>query len=176
MQRKPFFYDITLRDGNQSLKKPWSLEEKIFIFDKIVQLGINAVELGFPASSEMDFQACQTLANMADEKNLKLAKSVYNSLCEMLDEKNVRYDKQQDDLIISFITGGDDIPMQFLVKVDAERELIRVLSPIPVTFGEEKRVEGAIATCHATYALADGSFDYDFQTGKVLFRLTSQQR
>ena len=110
---------------------------------------------------------------MADEKNLKLAKSVYNSLCEMLDEKNVRYDKQQDDLIISFITGGDDIPMQFLVKVDAERELIRVLSPIPVTFGEEKRVEGAIATCHATYTLADGSFDYDFQTGKVLFRLTS---
>ncbi len=110
---------------------------------------------------------------MADEKNLKLAKSVYNSLCEMLDEKNVRYDKQQDDLIISFITGGDDIPMQFLVKVDAERQLIRVLSPIPVTFGEEKRVEGAIATCHATYVLADGSFDYDFQTGKVLFRLTS---
>ena len=70
MQRKPFFYDITLRDGNQSLKKPWSLEEKIFIFDKIVQLGINAVELGFPASSEMDFEACQTLANMADEKTL----------------------------------------------------------------------------------------------------------
>ena len=70
MQRKPFFYDITLRDGNQSLKKPWSLEEKIFIFDKIVQLGINAVELGFPASSEMDFKACQTLANMADEKTL----------------------------------------------------------------------------------------------------------
>ena len=98
---------------------------------------------------------------MADEKNLKLAKSVYNSLCEMLDEKNVRYDKHQDDLIISFITGGDDIPMQFLVKVDAERELIRVLSPIPVTFGEEKRVEGAIATCHATYTLADGSFDYE---------------
>ena len=110
---------------------------------------------------------------MADEKNLKLAKNVYNSLCEMLDEKNVRYDKDQDDLIISFITGGDDIPMQFLVKVDAERQLIRVLSPIPVTFGEEKRVEGAIATCHATYTLADGSFDYDFQTGKVLFRLTS---
>ena len=32
MQRKPFFYDITLRDGNQSLKKPWSLDEKIVIF------------------------------------------------------------------------------------------------------------------------------------------------
>ena len=70
MQRKPFFYDITLRDGNQSLKKPWSIEEKLLIFDKIIALGIDAIELGFPASSEMDFVACQTLANKADEKTL----------------------------------------------------------------------------------------------------------
>ena len=69
MQR-PFFYDITLRDGNQSLKKPWSLEEKIFIFDKIVELNIPAIELGFPASSDMDFEACQTLANRASENTL----------------------------------------------------------------------------------------------------------
>lgn len=65
--RKPFFYDITLRDGNQSLKKPWSLEEKLLIFDKIVSLGIPAVEIGFPASSEMDFESCKTLANSAGE-------------------------------------------------------------------------------------------------------------
>lgn len=70
MQRKPFFYDITLRDGNQSLKKPWSLDEKLIIFDKIVELGINAVEIGFPASSQMDFDSCQALARRADEKTL----------------------------------------------------------------------------------------------------------
>lgn len=70
MQRKPFFYDITLRDGNQSLKKPWSLEEKIFIFDKIVKLGIRAIEIGFPASSEMDFEACSTLAKKANKNTL----------------------------------------------------------------------------------------------------------
>ena len=29
--QKPFFYDITLRDGNQSLKKPWNIEEKLYI-------------------------------------------------------------------------------------------------------------------------------------------------
>ena len=67
MQRKPYFYDITLRDGNQSLKKPWSLKEKLFIFDKIVNLGIPAIEIGFPASSEMDFESCMTLAKKADE-------------------------------------------------------------------------------------------------------------
>ena len=32
MTRQPFFYDITLRDGNQSLKKPWNIKEKEFIF------------------------------------------------------------------------------------------------------------------------------------------------
>ena len=30
--RQPFFYDITLRDGNQSLKKPWNTQEKETIF------------------------------------------------------------------------------------------------------------------------------------------------
>ena len=63
---KPFFYDITLRDGNQSLKKPWSLEEKLFIFDKIVALGSPAVEIGFPASSDMDFNSCKILAQRAN--------------------------------------------------------------------------------------------------------------
>ncbi len=66
----PYFYDITLRDGNQSLKKPWSLEEKLFIFDKIVELGIPAVEIGFPASSQMDFECCKTLCEKADKNTL----------------------------------------------------------------------------------------------------------
>lgn len=67
---KPFFYDITLRDGNQSLKKPWSIDEKLFIFDKIAALGIQAVEIGFPASSDMDFESCLKLTQRADEKIL----------------------------------------------------------------------------------------------------------
>ena len=67
MQRKPFFYDITLRDGNQSLKKPWNLKEKEFIFNKLVEFGVQAVEAGFPAASEMDFEAVQRLAEIAPE-------------------------------------------------------------------------------------------------------------
>ncbi len=63
--KKPFFYDITLRDGNQSLKKPWQLHEKQFIFEKLHELNVQAVEVGFPASSHMDFEACKTLSDMA---------------------------------------------------------------------------------------------------------------
>ncbi len=70
MQRYPFFYDITLRDGNQSLKKPWNLQEKLFIFDQIVALGVDAVEIGFPASSQLDFDSCKALAQKADENVL----------------------------------------------------------------------------------------------------------
>lgn len=70
MQRQPFFYDITLRDGNQSLKKPWSLEEKLLVFDKLVELNIPAVEIGFPASSQMDFDSCRALVERANGKTL----------------------------------------------------------------------------------------------------------
>lgn len=67
MTRQPFFYDITLRDGNQSLKKPWNLKEKEFIFDKLVKFGVQAVEAGFPAAAEMDFEAVKRLAQISDD-------------------------------------------------------------------------------------------------------------
>lgn len=67
MNRQPFFYDITLRDGNQSLKKPWNMKEKEFIFNKLVEFGVQAVEAGFPAASEMDFDAVARLAEIAPD-------------------------------------------------------------------------------------------------------------
>ena len=65
MTRQPFFYDITLRDGNQSLKKPWNIKEKELIFNKLVDFGVQAVEAGFPAASDMDFDAVKRLAEIA---------------------------------------------------------------------------------------------------------------
>ncbi len=63
--KQPFFYDITLRDGNQSLKKPWDIKEKEYVFNLLCELGVQAIEVGFPASSEMDFEACKLLAQKA---------------------------------------------------------------------------------------------------------------
>lgn len=65
MKRQPFFYDITLRDGNQSLKKPWNTNEKELIFSHLVELGVQGVEVGFAAASEMDFEACKRLSKTA---------------------------------------------------------------------------------------------------------------
>lgn len=113
---------------------------------------------------------------MAEEQRNKNAETVFQTLCETLDDRNWKYDKHPEDFVVHFIVSGDDIPMEFVVFIDPEKELVRMLSRLPFAFGEEKRVEGAIATCQATFKLVDGSFDYDFKTGRILFRLTSSFR
>lgn len=110
---------------------------------------------------------------MADKKQLKNAKLVFDTLCETLDDRKWRYDKHLEDLCVTFSVSGDDIPMEFIVAIDAERDLVRLMSLLPFKFSEQKRVEGAIATCQANFRLADGSFDYNFKNGAVVFRMTS---
>ena len=113
---------------------------------------------------------------MANEKELKLAKEAYDTLCNTLDEMKWRYDKDEDKLILHLGISGEDIPMEFIVHCDADRQLIRLMSFLPFKISEEKRVEGAIATCHANYLLADGSFDYNLGDGTIIFRMTSSFR
>jgi 2-isopropylmalate synthase len=67
MNRKPFFYDITLRDANQALAKPWNKEEKEVVFKQLLKLRVQGVEVGFPIASEMDFESCQNLARLTAE-------------------------------------------------------------------------------------------------------------
>lgn len=67
MNKQPFFYDITLRDGNQALKKPWNTAEKEIIFKHLIDLGVQGIEVGFPNANEMDFEACQHLASIAPD-------------------------------------------------------------------------------------------------------------
>ena len=62
--RKPFFYDVTLRDGNQALPKPWNNAQKKDVYLQLLKLGVQGAEVGFPASSEMDFESCKELAQL----------------------------------------------------------------------------------------------------------------
>ncbi len=110
---------------------------------------------------------------MADEKQLALANNVYKTLCAVIEKREWTYKKIEPDLIVFFIVQGEDIPMQFVMAVDAERQLIRVSSMLPFHFPEDKRIEGAVATCVASYGLTEGGFDYDISNGEVEFRLTS---
>ena len=113
---------------------------------------------------------------MAEEKEMALAKTVYEDMCAALDRRNWKYDRHDDDLVVTFTVTGEDLPMEFVLIVDADRQLIRVLSKLPVKVPEDKRMDLAIATCIITNKLADGSFDYDISNGDIYFRLTSSFR
>jgi 2-isopropylmalate synthase len=63
--RKPFFYDVTLRDGNQALANPWNTAQKELVFNQLLKLGVQGIEVGFAGASEMDFAACNYLAERA---------------------------------------------------------------------------------------------------------------
>ncbi|TGJ98840.1 2-isopropylmalate synthase [Leptospira langatensis] len=65
--RSPFFMDVTLRDGNQALRKPWNLQEKEIIFKQLLKLGVQGIEVGFASASHQDFEACSHLASLAPE-------------------------------------------------------------------------------------------------------------
>ncbi len=113
---------------------------------------------------------------MADEKKTELAKKVYSTLCSTIDNYQWKYTKDDDKLQVFFRLSGEDIPMDFFLHVDAERQLIRLLSQLPFKMCEEKRMDGAIATCAATYKLLDGSFDYNVSDGTIWFRATASFR
>ena len=113
---------------------------------------------------------------MVDEKKMELAKQVYQTLCDAIERRDWNFEKDEEKLLVHFGVNGDDIPMQFILIVDAERQLIRVMSPLPFKMSESKRMEGAIAACAASYGMTDGSFDYDLSDGAIVFRMTASFR
>lgn len=110
---------------------------------------------------------------MADATKMKQAKTVYETFCKALDARKWKYEDHPEDRVITFSYMGEDIPMNFVVFIDEDRQLVRMLSRLPFTFAEDHRVDGAVATSYINFKLADGSFDYDYFTGEVIFRLTA---
>ena len=57
----PAWCSVDLRDGNQALIIPMSLEEKLEFFKFLVKVGFKEIEIGFPAASETEYVFCRTL-------------------------------------------------------------------------------------------------------------------
>ena len=61
IDKAPKWCSVDLRDGNQALIVPMSLEEKIEFFKLLVQIGFKEIEVGFPAASETEYTFLRTL-------------------------------------------------------------------------------------------------------------------
>ena len=57
----PIWCSVDLRDGNQALIEPMSLEEKLEFFRMLVKIGFKEIEVGFPAASETEFDFMHAL-------------------------------------------------------------------------------------------------------------------
>ncbi len=57
----PVWCSVDLRDGNQSLIVPMSLEEKLEFFQHLVRIGFKEIEVGFPAASETEYEFLRAL-------------------------------------------------------------------------------------------------------------------
>ena len=113
---------------------------------------------------------------MADEKQLKQARAAFQALCEMLEEKDWHYEKDAENFLITCGAQGEDLPMEIRISIDAERQLIMLLSQMPFKISEDKRTALAVAVSVANNGMVDGSFDYDYLGGDIIFRMTSSFR
>lgn len=113
---------------------------------------------------------------MSEEKDLKQAQSVYKALCEMLDEHEWHYEKDKDELSITCGAQGEDLPMKIIIKVDRDRQLVSLFSQMPFAVPENRRTALAVAVSQANNGMVDGSFDYDYLSGRIIFRMTSSYR
>ncbi len=61
IDKAPIWCSVDLRDGNQALIVPMSLEEKLEFFSYLVKVGFKEIEVGFPAASDTEYEFCRAL-------------------------------------------------------------------------------------------------------------------
>ena len=67
IERAPIWMSTDLRDGNQALIEPMSIEQKLEFFEMLVAIGFKEIEVGFPSGSQTDFDFVRKLI---DEKRI----------------------------------------------------------------------------------------------------------
>ncbi|MFW2489001.1 2-isopropylmalate synthase [Clostridium chromiireducens] len=65
--KAPIWCSVDLRDGNQSLINPMTVEEKVEFFNLLVKLGFKEIEIGFPSASQIEYDF---LRKLVDEKHI----------------------------------------------------------------------------------------------------------
>ena len=61
IKQAPIWCSVDLRDGNQALIEPMSVEQKCTLFSLLVEIGFKQIEVGFPAASQPDFDFVRRL-------------------------------------------------------------------------------------------------------------------
>ena len=61
IEKAPTWCSVDLRDGNQALVTPMNIDEKVEMFQKLVELGFKEIEVGFPSASQIEYDFIRKL-------------------------------------------------------------------------------------------------------------------
>jgi len=113
---------------------------------------------------------------MAEDKELALAKRVFEDMCQAMDQKQWHYDRHDEDLVVTIRMQGEDFPVDMILQVNAAAQVVSVFSALPVTMPENKMVDLALAVCIANEHMINGCFDLDMKKKQIVWRLCTTYR
>lgn len=61
IEKSPMWASVDLRDGNQALIDPMTIEQKMRFFKTIVDVGFKEIEIGFPSAAQVEFDFARKL-------------------------------------------------------------------------------------------------------------------
>ena len=61
LKKAPIWASVDLRDGNQALAHPMTVEQKLQLWDQLVAIGFKTIEIGFPSASQLEFDFTRRL-------------------------------------------------------------------------------------------------------------------
>lgn len=113
---------------------------------------------------------------MTEEKELELAKRVFEDMCQAMDKQEWRYDRHDEDLVVTIRMQGKDLPVGLILRVNAAAQVVSVYSVLPVKVPDEKLVDVAVAVCIANDGMINGGFDLDMNKKQIVWRLCTTYR
>ena len=61
IEKSPIWASVDLRDGNQALIDPMTIEQKMRFFNTLVEVGFKEIEIGFPSAAQVEFDFARKL-------------------------------------------------------------------------------------------------------------------
>ena len=117
-----YIFDTTLRDGEQTPGVALTVDEKIQIAQKLNNLGVDKIEVGFPASSKGEIESARKIKSMdLDSTLVGLARSLRNDIDAVL-EADLEY-------VHTFI-GTSQLHRDYKLKMDKEKVIETAVSAV----------------------------------------------
>lgn len=110
---------------------------------------------------------------MTDKNEMISANRVYGSLLNIVRKNKYDFDDDEEIMTVNFDVKREASFIPFTITIDAERQLIRLYSPLDVQIDENNRFEACVNICRCSCELDMGSFDYDLYSGSIEFSMAT---